>query len=116
MTTSRLDHPTPAATTTTAGNGSSPDTQRAGAGVSEEKVLPLKWSTTENVKWRVALPERGMGEVPKQILRGLPPEQWERGGIHATRGRMTIKDFVAMMAWHDDNHLDQLRRALDGKP
>ena len=50
------------------------------------------------------------------FLRGLPPEQWERGGIHATRGRMTIKDFVAMMAWHDDNHLDQLRRALDGKP
>ena len=50
------------------------------------------------------------------FLRGLPPEKWERGGIHATRGRMTIKDFVALMAWHDDNHLDQLRRALDGKP
>ena len=30
-----------------------------------------------------------------------------------TRGRMTIDDFVTLMAWHDDNHLDQLRRALD---
>jgi hypothetical protein len=50
------------------------------------------------------------------FLRGLRPEQWERGGIHATRGRMTIRDFVDLMAWHDDNHLDQLRRALDGKP
>jgi hypothetical protein len=49
------------------------------------------------------------------FLRGLRPEQWARGGIHATRGRMTIADFVDLMAWHDDNHLDQLRRALDGK-
>ena len=50
------------------------------------------------------------------FLRGLRPDQLERGGVHATRGRMTIKDFVELMAWHDDNHLDQLRRALDGKP
>jgi len=28
---------------------------------------------------------------------------------------MTVEDFVTMIAWHDDNHLDQLRRALDGK-
>lgn len=55
-------------------------------------------------------------EETLRFLRGLKPEQWERGGIHATRGRMTIKDFVELMAWHDDNHLDQLKRALDGKP
>lgn len=51
-----------------------------------------------------------------RFLRGLTPEQLERGGIHATRGRMTIKDFVALMASHDDNHLDQIRRALEGNP
>ncbi len=28
---------------------------------------------------------------------------------------MTVGDFVTEMAWHDDNHLDQLRRALEGK-
>lgn len=28
-------------------------------GVTEETDLPLKWSTTENVKWKIALPERG---------------------------------------------------------
>ena len=55
-------------------------------------------------------------EETLRFLRGLKPEQWERGGIHATRGRMTLKDFVELMAWHDDNHLDQLKRALDGKP
>jgi len=29
-----------------------------GTGVSAEKNLPLKWSTNENVRWRVPLPER----------------------------------------------------------
>jgi hypothetical protein len=50
------------------------------------------------------------------FLRGLKSEHWERGAIHATRGRMTLKDFIGLMAWHDDNHLEQLKRALDGKP
>ena len=45
----------------------------------------------------------------------LTPEQWKRAGIHPARGRVTIEDFVTLMAWHDDNHLEQLRRALEGK-
>jgi hypothetical protein len=49
------------------------------------------------------------------LLAGLRPEQWTRGGLHPVRGRMTVRDFVALMTWHDDNHLDQLRRALDGR-
>lgn len=31
----------------------------AGTGVSSEKNLPLKWSAQDNVRWRVALPDRG---------------------------------------------------------
>lgn len=58
---------------------------------------------------------RGREETLK-LLWGLAPGDWERGGIHPSRGRMTVKDFVALMAGHDDNHLDQLRRALDGRP
>ena len=49
------------------------------------------------------------------FLRGLTPEQWDRSAIHPTRGRMTIDDFVALEIWHDENHLDQLRRALEGR-
>lgn len=49
------------------------------------------------------------------FLRGLKGDQWQRAGIHAVRGRMTIDDFLALIAWHDDNHLDQLTRALDGR-
>ncbi len=48
-------------------------------------------------------------------LRALAPGQWRRGAVHPQRGRMTVDDFVTLMAWHDDNHLDQLRRALEGK-
>ena len=30
-----------------------------GSGVCEERRIPLKWSATENVRWKVALPDRG---------------------------------------------------------
>jgi len=49
-------------------------------------------------------------------FRKLTPDQWKRGGTHPQRGRMTFEDFVTLMAWHDDNHLDQLKRALAGIP
>jgi uncharacterized damage-inducible protein DinB len=43
------------------------------------------------------------------------PGDWKRGGTHPVRGTVTVDDFLTLMAWHDDNHLDQLRRALEGK-
>jgi uncharacterized damage-inducible protein DinB len=49
------------------------------------------------------------------LLRGLAAEAWSRGGVHPARGRMTVREFLTLMAWHDDNHLDQLRRALEGR-
>ncbi len=51
-----------------------------------------------------------------QTLRKLTPEQWRRGGTHPQRGRLTFEDFLSLLCWHDDNHLDQLKRALAGKP
>ena len=49
------------------------------------------------------------------LLHTLTPEQRQRGCLHPTRGRLTIDAFVTMLAWHDDNHLDQLKRALEGR-
>jgi uncharacterized damage-inducible protein DinB len=49
------------------------------------------------------------------LLKKLAPGDWERGGMHPVRGKITIDNFLTLMAWHDDNHLDQLRRALEGK-
>jgi uncharacterized damage-inducible protein DinB len=82
-------------------------------------VEPDRWAVERQYQ-RNDVPEalaalKTRREETLRFFRGLKPEQWERGGIHATRGRMTLKDFVELMAWHDDNHLDQLKRALDGK-
>ena len=50
------------------------------------------------------------------FLDGLRPEDWRRAGRHTdSRGRRSIDDFVGVMAWHDENHVDQLRRALEGR-
>lgn len=49
------------------------------------------------------------------FLRKLDAEQWSRGAIHPERGRFTIDDLASLMAAHDDNHLDQLKRALEGR-
>ena len=57
---------------------------------------------------------RRRGESLARLV-ALEPADWQRGGEHATRGRLTIDMLVALLAWHDDNQLDQLRRALDGK-
>ena len=50
------------------------------------------------------------------LLRSLSPAQWQRGGIHLSRGRLTLGEWVASLVAHDDNHLAQLRRALEGRP
>ena len=49
------------------------------------------------------------------FLRKLEHDQWARGAIHPVRGRFTIDDLSSLMAAHDDTHLDQLRRALEGR-
>jgi hypothetical protein len=52
-----------------------------------------------------------------EFFAGRAPEDWSRAGHQMdSRGRRTLDDFLSLMAWHDDNHLDQLRRALRGEP
>jgi uncharacterized damage-inducible protein DinB len=50
-----------------------------------------------------------------EIFGKLAPAHWDKGGIHPVRGRITLDGFLTLMAWHDDNHLDQLTRALEGR-
>jgi DinB superfamily len=49
------------------------------------------------------------------LLGGLDTCGWQRAGHHVRRGRLTIDALVALMAWHDEDHLDQVRRALEGR-
>ena len=48
------------------------------------------------------------------LLRRLTPPEWERGCVHPTLGRVGFREWTAGMAAHDDNHLGQLNRALEG--
>jgi hypothetical protein len=49
------------------------------------------------------------------LLAGLSPVEWQRGGIHPSRGRRTLMEWVQSLAAHDDNHLAQLGRAVEGR-
>ena len=50
-----------------------------------------------------------------ELLTKLSPTDLQRSCIHPVNGRITIDQIVGLLAWHDDNHLDQLMRALEGK-
>jgi len=47
-----------------------------------------------------------------QFLPQIAPEHWESFGVHAERGRITVKDLAIHMAGHDANHIEQIRRIL----
>jgi len=58
---------------------------------------------------------RLLRNVNLQLLQHFTPEQWECFGIHAERGRITVRDLVVHMAGHDANHIEQIRMIL-GRP
>ncbi|MDQ1436712.1 MAG: hypothetical protein QOK43_341 [Acidimicrobiaceae bacterium] len=59
-------------------------------------------------RWRI------LREHTVRVLGSLEEAEWHRSGIHATRGEITMRQLVGLMAEHDRTHLDQLRRALAG--
>ena len=50
--------------------------------------------------------------VNLQFLAQLAPGQWECFGVHAERGRITVRELATHMAGHDANHVEQIRRIL----
>jgi DinB superfamily len=46
------------------------------------------------------------------MLKALPPEAWERHGMHLERGKETIAHLARMFAGHDANHLLQVERIV----
>ena len=55
---------------------------------------------------------RLLREANLKFLQQLAPEQWDCCGIHAERGRITVRDLATHMAGHDANHIEQIRRLL----
>jgi DinB superfamily len=46
------------------------------------------------------------------MLKALPPEAWERHGMHLERGKETIAHLARMFAGHDMNHISQIERIV----
>ncbi|MGB1285548.1 MAG: DinB family protein [Aggregatilineales bacterium] len=46
------------------------------------------------------------------LLDSLTEVQWQRTGIHPSRGTMSVEDLAAIYAWHGDNHTDQIKKTL----
>jgi len=51
-------------------------------------------------------------EANVRMLESLSPDEWQRHGIHAERGSITVQDLARHMAGHDTNHLEQIRKIL----
>ncbi len=47
-----------------------------------------------------------------RLFSRLRPEEWQCFGIHAERGRMTVKDLALQIAGHDLNHIAQVRQIV----
>ena len=82
---------------------------------------PARWAIERqylrNDARRAAAVFESRREETLELLRGLSPESWTRAGHQVdSRGRRTVDDYLTVMAWHDENHLAQLARALAGRP
>ena len=53
---------------------------------------------------------RALRENNLAMLKALPPEAWEKHGMHMERGKETIAHLVRMFAGHDTNHVLQIER------
>ena len=55
---------------------------------------------------------RLLREANLRMFAELAPQQWQRHGVHAERGKLTVRELCCHMAAHDMNHIDQVRRIL----
>lgn len=55
---------------------------------------------------------RLLREANLQMFDRLTAEEWQKRGVHAERGPMTVHDLATQIAGHDLNHLGQVKAAL----
>ena len=53
---------------------------------------------------------RLLREANLRMFAALTAEEWQRFGMHAERGRMTVKDLASQVAGHDMSHIEQIRQ------
>jgi hypothetical protein len=55
---------------------------------------------------------RMLRENNLEMLKALPPQAWEKHGMHLERGKETIAHLARMFAGHDTNHVLQVERIV----
>ena len=55
---------------------------------------------------------RLLREANLRMFAQLTPDEWQRNGMHAERGPMTVRDLALQIAGHDLNHLQQIPKIL----
>lgn len=55
---------------------------------------------------------RGLHARWVRFWRQLPDDLWQRAGVHAANGPMTLERILELYASHGEGHLDQIRRTL----
>ena len=53
--------------------------------------------------------------VNLEMFARLTPEEWQRFGVHAERGKMTVETLARHIAGHDRNHVEQIQKILGKK-
>jgi DinB superfamily len=56
---------------------------------------------------------RLLREANLRLFDRLSPAQWEHYGMHVERGRMSVADLARLVAGHDINHIEQIRKVVE---
>lgn len=76
------------------------------------------WSLLQDVKMPLESSLsvlRGLHQRWVVFLRSISPEDWSRMGIRSNGSETTLDDMLAGYARHGENHLAQIRKALEAK-
>lgn len=78
-------------------------------GFDQEAWVSRLWKGDEPIE-EIVIQFETLRLINLRYLARLSAEEWERAGIHAERGRETVRRVVALAGGHDIAHCNQIRR------
>ena len=78
----------------------------------DERVWVRRFSELDDdpkqslARWRV------LRDQNVKLLESLEEDEWKLTGVHAERGELSVTQMADVLAKHDTEHLDQIRRGL----
>ena len=78
----------------------------------DERVWVRRFSELDDdpkqslARWRI------LRDQNVKLLESLEEDEWKLTGVHAERGELSVTQMADLLAKHDTDHLDQIRRGL----